>query len=170
MLTSSYLAVKTRFAGWARAIEAAIKELVKPASSVPALAADAGGDPEGRIGGRTRTSDEPDCQIRVNSKRTGWVSPHSAAVTPSGGRPNSRLREATSPATPGPQTVASSSCATISRVRFVWLQCQVPPRSRRPSPRVLTVYLQHDEGTDFSQRYHCARLAGANLARAAIRG
>jgi len=44
MATSTYLAVKTRFAGWARAIEAAIKELVKPVSSVPALAADAGGD------------------------------------------------------------------------------------------------------------------------------
>jgi hypothetical protein len=44
MLTSTYLAVKTRFAGWARAIEAAIKELVKPVSAVPALAADAGGD------------------------------------------------------------------------------------------------------------------------------
>jgi hypothetical protein len=39
MFASSYVAVKTRIAGWARAIRDAIKELLKPSSSVSTLAA-----------------------------------------------------------------------------------------------------------------------------------
>ena len=44
MFASSYVAVKTRTAGWARAIRDAIKELLKPSSSVSTLAADAARD------------------------------------------------------------------------------------------------------------------------------
>ncbi len=44
MYASSYVAVKTRIAGWARAIPDAINEFLKPSSSVSTLAADAARD------------------------------------------------------------------------------------------------------------------------------
>ena len=75
MLTSTYLAVRTGFAGRARAIEAAIEELVKPASSVPALAADASGDLEGRMSGRPRGSDRQNSQVArgFGARRAGFA-------------------------------------------------------------------------------------------------
>ncbi len=44
MFASSYVAVKTRVAGWARVIRDAIKEFLKPSSTVSPLAADAARD------------------------------------------------------------------------------------------------------------------------------